>query len=474
VTSLRSCDAPQSPPRAVRLLCAAAYTALVIYGSLVPLEFEPLPIETAIDRFKHTQDFDIPIYGRADLVANLVLYVPVGLLIAWSAGPRRRSALLSCLAVLFAGVASAALAIGVEFIQLWFPARTVSLNDLRAEVVGGTVGALSYLPARYLGRTFSLEAIVKHWSVTRAGVLYVAGMVAFSLLPGDFVLSLEEFRQKLSSERVALIPLTDTGRDAMSLLKLALHVASYVPIGYWLSHVARRTAARNSFRAAASVRAVLGGAGIALFVEILQLAVFSRYSSSTSVLTGVLGTMVGVLVHFVATQDAKRRPRWLQWFAARLATPTAWWVAVMLLSAAISALMLAPFRLATSEQRVERWKCFRNPPFAAMYVGQEFAALTNVLHKGLPFFALGMAIAQATHLQGTSSTVKVVALGTTYAAILGTCIEVAQVYVDVHLPDGTDVLIYAFSTGVGAGGVCYVRSMRRRLTHDSTKGVPCP
>lgn len=444
--------------RALRMCVAAAYCLLIVYGSLVPLDFQPLPLDEAVDRFKNINDLDINVHGRADLVANLLLYIPLGLLLAYSLAPRRSSYVLCGLAVLVAAAASAGIAVGVEFLQLWFPARTVSLNDLRAEIVGGIVGALSYVGARALSSRFSFQSLVRHWSVSRVGFAYFAGMLAFSLLPGDFVLSKDEFHAKLADGRVQLVPFAEVTLDAFSVVRIALHVASFVPIGYWLAHLFQPINAGGSIRPRALFGALTAGAGVAILNELVQLAVFTRFSTTTAVITGTLGTTCGVALQMLTALDANSRPAWLRSVMEMATRRRTYRVAAFLISAAIVVLMLAPFHVATAEERAHRWQLFRQPLFAAMYVSTEFAALTNILHKGLPFFVLGAAMARSTDPSPPKSAFAKAVVMVAYAALLGGGIEVAQVYLDVHQPDLTDVLIYALAAATGVAVVYQIRA----------------
>ena len=57
------------------------YAAFVVYGSLVPLEYRPLPPGEAWARFQQIPYLNLGVGSRADWVANGVLYVPLGFLL---------------------------------------------------------------------------------------------------------------------------------------------------------------------------------------------------------------------------------------------------------------------------------------------------------------------------------------------------------------------------------------------------------
>ena len=134
------------------------YAIFVVYGSLVPFDFQPLPFDQAWAAFRQTPFLTLGVESRADWVANGVLYVPLGFLgvRALGGGGARLIAVLASL--ILAGL----LAFAVEFAQLSFPPRTVSQNDLLAECIGSLVGVVA---AHALG-----PWLVRWWQAWRTDV----------------------------------------------------------------------------------------------------------------------------------------------------------------------------------------------------------------------------------------------------------------------------------------------------------------
>jgi VanZ family protein len=115
-------------------LAALAYAVFVVYGSLVPLAFRYRPLMAAWDAFLQTPYLHLGLGSRADWVANILLYIPLGFLATgWIAAASRSRGVAAGVVVL---VFCVLLAVGVEFAQLYFPPRTVSLNDIVAESSG--------------------------------------------------------------------------------------------------------------------------------------------------------------------------------------------------------------------------------------------------------------------------------------------------------------------------------------------------
>jgi VanZ family protein len=119
----------------------ALYLLFVIYGSLVPLAFNNLPVETAVSQFKAIRYLNLGAGSRADWIANIVLYIPLAFGLSATFGGIRHPLARALIAIIIL-VFCLALAVAVEFTQLFFPPRTVSINDLIAEALGSVIGIL--------------------------------------------------------------------------------------------------------------------------------------------------------------------------------------------------------------------------------------------------------------------------------------------------------------------------------------------
>ena len=116
-------------------LAALAYAALIVYGSLYPFS-------GWTTRDVKLFAFLLPEWAghlsRADLVTNVLAYMPLGLMLArwW----RKRGGLLGAIAI--PTLIGASLSFAMEFSQQYVPSRVASLSDLLANTLGTVVGAL--------------------------------------------------------------------------------------------------------------------------------------------------------------------------------------------------------------------------------------------------------------------------------------------------------------------------------------------
>ena len=433
-------------PAASLFLLALGCGIAIVYGSLVPLNYRPLPWEETLARFRETPVLNISVGGRADWLANLFIYIPFGFLLTLS-GCRLSSVVVWRIFVtLLAILVGAAVAVAVEMAQLWFPPRTVSQNDIQAEIIGTVVGSILALVASIAGLAILTwvrplqSAIFSKWGLT-----YLAALTIYSVMPGDLVISWDELWLKLTKKPINWIPFADFDWSKESFLSRAFNLFCYFPVGYLAAQWKRR----DDWISSAAIAAWLGGC-YAMAMEIVQLPIYSRETTITAVLVGAFGAALGGACQnfFLAPE---RRPRWLIALLNVIQNPAAAWLAVALFAAVIAVVMLAPFTIIQDpEVRASRWDGFFRVPFAALYVSTEFGALTSILRKGAVFAILGGLIRLAMGGSKRASGTIAIWLGVaTFCACFGVAIEMAQVVIDAHQPDGTDVLIYTASALVG-------------------------
>jgi VanZ family protein len=270
----------------VALWLFLVYGAFVVYGSLVPLDFQPMPLDAAWVRFQQIPYLELGVGSRADWVANGVLYAPLAFLGARLVRGQRATPWLIALPLVVA--ACLALAAGVEFAQLFFPPRTVSQNDLIAEGLGSLVGALAApalagwldrLAAAWLGGGGALLG-------RRLLELGAVGYVLLCFFPYDLLLSVDELADKwrgdgwawwlAPSERgLAIVALQLVVEAALSLLVGALLVRHS-----WPGRIHRPTV-------------LAAGLLLGLGIEIGQFFVASGVSQGASVLSRVAGVAAG-------------------------------------------------------------------------------------------------------------------------------------------------------------------------------------
>ena len=273
-------------PRILLTMVALAYLLFVLYGSFVPLRISPLSFPDAILAFRNAPWLDMRTGHRSDWVANVLLFVPLACLWLGAVWPRRST--FRALASIAVFVACAGLAVSIEFTQVYFPSRTVSLNDMAAETIGAGLGVAAWwmfggaLTAQIV--TGALMLRTTSWLERVLGI-YLCGLVLWALLPLDLTLSPVEIYTKYKTGNLILTPFlfhqATWGATASGFLP---EIARWVPVGLLC----------RQLRSRATFATQLGTAvGIAAAVELLQLFVSTRVADVNDILAAGLGAAIG-------------------------------------------------------------------------------------------------------------------------------------------------------------------------------------
>ncbi len=358
-------------------LFAVAYLAFVVYGSLVPLAYRSVPWDEAVERFRAIEYLNLGIDSRADWVANLLLFIPLAFLWAGVVWPRRQAGWRP-LAALLVVACSGAWALAIEFTQIFFPPRTVSINDIVAESLGALVGvALWWRFGPATERWFQSLALARGTASVAARVLtvYLLLLYGYNLLPLDLTISPVEIYHKWRQGKVIWLPFSAPYPSlAHQLYDVASDIAIWVPVAF-LWRATGRKAAGQAWTATVFSASLL---------EFLQVFVFSRVSDVTDILTAALGATIGCALFRqgaapTSTPPAPGRPRLLPWLAAIVV-----WLGVL------AVVFWYPFDFNFDRSFLRtRVEGLGRVPFEAYYYGTEFRAITEVLHKTLFMAPLG-------------------------------------------------------------------------------------
>lgn len=270
------------------------YLLFVVYGSLVPFEYRSHSIDEAVAKFSNIPYLALGIASRADWVANIVLYVPLSFLAClWLGGSGRIRAVhyfvLPVVLALMLVIAAA-----VEFMQIFFAPRTVSINDLISETLGSLGGIALWL----FGRHWLLHLLQSfrqggHQSIVAVLSAYGLFYLAQSLFPFDVVVSLDELSWKLSSDRYALLLAGDGSSTLRIFARLLGEVVAIVPLGVLvaLAYPHLNLGGQGTFRRAFFIGAVLGGC-----LEFAQFFMASGVSQGLSVVVRGFGFTAGAML----------------------------------------------------------------------------------------------------------------------------------------------------------------------------------
>jgi VanZ family protein len=419
-------------------LLLVGWALFIVYGTTLPLSFSttwrdlPVAVSEALGGLSHRPS--IP-----DLVSNVALFAPLGLLLAARVAIRGRGWVLS---VTLAALAGGALSLGVELLQLFLP-RITSPWDLLANTAGAAAGALVGWPvAAHLwpGLASPLRRAVVRRPMATLALIAILALFAAALEP--FRLSIDVGLIKRAVKAARLVPFGETVDGSVVELRawaLTGELLWWILLG-GLIGLALREAGRRG--AGALFGAALSGVAVAAAVEMAQLAAIGRTTDATSVVLAAIGTLIGA----GCTLTADRPP-------SAWATPAlALWAAAILLDS------WTPPRLTLPDELPWRGLI----PFYAYYLDTDVNAVVDLLREASRFLPLGALVA-ARGRGGGQLRAGLAGLG------FGLLLEAGQLFLVDRTPDVTDAL----SASAGAVlGCTMARRAREIWLEASGSGAP--
>jgi glycopeptide antibiotics resistance protein len=455
---------PRNPDASFYLWLAHALLLLTVYGSLIPLRFQPMPLGEALERFRHMHRYDPKLTeARGDWVVNMVQYAAVSFCyMAALAVDRRQSRGLWAAAVVVP--ASWCVALATEFLQVYFPPRTVSVNDVLVECLGTALGAAAWLLA---GQRLT-DWLRRFWGgrglsalAAQALPAYLAVLLVAHLVPFDVILGRKELAEKFHQGRILLVPFSHLATEGIKgLAKWVTNFAAFLPVGVLLGLLPRWS--RQSARAI-----LVLGLGLTAAVEFLQLLVYTRFCDVTDILTGTGAVFLGWYVsrglqdprppgglpgRFRAACDAalRRASRWGPAPWVRLALG---WALILVVAnwqpfdftAAPARFVEADPDLTDEDTSVFGIRRMSWAPLVDYYWGSRYEALNQFLWRAASFAPLGVLLALA-----LGSRQRRGALRTVGAAFgLAVVIEIGQYFIPQRHPSVTDILIETLGAWLG-------------------------
>lgn len=405
-----------------------AYTLFVVYGSLVPLEWREHTLDQAVYLFARIPWLDLGAVSRADWVANIVLYLPLAFFASalWIGQWQRGLPLLRTASVLGFCLS---LAVAVEFAQIFFAPRTVSLNDLVAETLGSLAGIGIWL--------FAHKPLIRLWEDYRAGgrrslrgatAGFALAYLGLALFPFDFVISSAELAEKWQSGNIGLLL---AGHDSWlrTLARLGAEGVAILPLGILLGLLARNISLPRTF---------ILGAALGLVLELVQLFLFSGVTQGASVLIRGLGLSGGAALGLWIDSHGLQAPaRWVR----RLAP-----LALLAYLPALFALAgWAKYSFLGVMPGLSRIPDIVWLPFYFHYYSTEPVALASLLANLTLYAPLGL-LAWSLQMRRAPELRSGAVQPALWAALLATLVEGSKLFLDGAHPDPTNLLI------AGCGG----------------------
>lgn len=388
-------------------LCALVYGAMLIYGTLYPFQGWRMPEGGFFQHFLDTQLLNL---SRTDLVLNVLVYMPAGLLLACLLARR----LSWTVAIGLATLIGMALSLALETTQVFLPARTSALSDLLLNSAGALIGGSAALVVS--GKTW--------WGLRLHGFRQAFFLPGALVNIGFIVLGLWCLSQlsplvpspAISNLRDGLKPIwhSVTGQSSFVVVQSLVYCCYVLALGGIFLSLSR------SRRVGLLLFALL-----VFTVLLLKVPVVSRQLS--------LEALLGCTAAIVILSLLQRVPiRWLLICAGCLL---------------LSGYVMDTLRVSDSMQLYS----FNWVPFKGHM--QRLTGLANILESGWVFLAAGYILR---YVSASSRSLVAAWIGAVFIAGLAALLEAMQLGIPGRVPDITDVII-----AVAAWGCAWLGGLER-------------
>jgi glycopeptide antibiotics resistance protein len=304
------------PTRRTFVIGAVAAIAFAAYGSLVPFDLRAISLDVAIREYLTFWSAPRIYLRRADVVANILLAIPIGFcLLGAQMVDRRRGAGRLAAHALATTAAGTVIAFLLEFSQIFVNDRVVSQSDVLAQTFGTWIGVAAWIAigqsmTEWLrGRRRRGHRLPQGPRRLQSALgIYAAVWLLSMWLPLDLTLSPTVLVSKWRAGAIVLVPF---GGQYDSFVEMVSDVFSTFFSAIPLGALALLTAAGLGWQWRLVSAGVAGGLFV-LGAELVQLLVSGRVFDVTDILIGALGIVSGLWLtaRYVALPD-------------RLATPSA-------------------------------------------------------------------------------------------------------------------------------------------------------
>lgn len=453
---------------------ALGYLLVVGWFSLTPFDFGSSPVgQESLTRI----GLPLAAVHRPDALANVALFVPLGLLLRVMLLRRGWSEAGSLLAAV--GIAGAA-AYGIEWAQRFSASRVSSVADLTCNVAGALIGAALVSAARASGAALLAVQgrVIRDWEEDvrkrPSGVaarLMAAGLLLAAMAPFDVTFSINRLVESARSANLtpfgqnarpgeAIAPAVPdqssiaVNKQARDRVQLALD-GVWVVCGYAVLavFVRRYLVAHCRMTAlAALVWTVAACVMLAAACFLAQMLIISRASDVTDVVLAAVGAMIGAAVSARLIAAWRDDADEFQSVRARIVL-----AGLVACGAFVCARQLAPFRPQLStDSIIQGIASIEWLPMAAYQRARLPVAMDDLLSKLGMFAAIGAAAAWRRWLMAAAFdrgyTVRLALVVVAGMAVL----ESVQILLPSRMPSVTDLLIAAAGVPIGVGVFRYV------------------
>jgi VanZ family protein len=426
--------APLVDRRAQLALWAGVYALAIVYVSVVlgpnGVNFVPRDPLAAWHTLSATPYLNTGSDQRPDWMANLLMLVPLGFLVAGALRPRR-GRIRRGLAAVAAFCGCVGFIVAVKYAQLFFPPRTVSLNYILAQSLGCLLGVALFSLSH--DRLIALRQFVVYGgrrALTVACGLYALALFLFFLFPFDLALSPEDLRERVAVLPHLLASWPGEGRPpGLRVIMVLMATAATIPVGSFLTLASR---SRSLLRIAVIGCLIMSG------VAAVSLLLVDATPSLAAIGYRTVGVVIGgILVKQFEGQDPAR---WRNLLAALVP----WLVPLYVLGLVFVNGLLTPHWRDPAEA-LAAFNDLGLLPFYHHYIVSKAHAAQSVAVELVCFAPIGVMV--ALRRGGGRASVWGAAVA---AFLFSLAIELGRLFKPGLQPDFSNAIIAAIAAGLAA------------------------
>lgn len=288
-------DTLHEPDRRLLCLIGVGVALFAVYGSLLPFDFREGELTLAIADLLSTSTWPPRVESLGDLIANVLLFVPIGFCFIGALQGSRQTSRSASLMVIGASVL---FSFGLELAQEFLRWRTATMTDVQAETIGtmSGIGLWSWRGPAWAAWASGHLARIDRSPATRRLTFY-ALLYAFALLfPLDVTIRPWDIAEKFHDGRLIQASLGGDVWQAHVILRLVLAVLLATPLGVLAVLGWTRDRQPRPLLPALAL-----GAGGVVGLAIAQVFVFSRPTDLVAMLTGIGGVGLGSAAAVIMT-----------------------------------------------------------------------------------------------------------------------------------------------------------------------------
>ena len=421
---------------------ALAFIAFAIYGSLIPFEWRQIDPATAWEQFGSTFQFSpTGRLSRSDVLANVLLFVPIGFSLAAARLVDRPGWIALLRTALLILPVSLIVSVAAEFLQMFTSDRFPSGLDIVAQTVGTVVGITTW---QVIGQEFTnwireALAAAPHDRASHVLVAAAAAWIFVNLAPFDITIDMGDLAKRVRTGRISLVPFGQELSWARRGWDVIAETLSALPLGALGVSVMYLRGSR------VWPGAFIVGAGIVVAVECVQIFIRSHSADTGDALLGSAGVAAGV---WIGTRVLRRpdvapvmgRSEGASWRAVGV---LGLWCVVL------AAYHWQPYAFTVDYEAI-RLKVTEIPmlPFAGYLDGSYLNAFNDLLTKlalAVPLGFVASFVSRRDRVAFPSTTL----LWMIFASCVFGLLEAGQFFLPTRIPDPSDVLVGVAGAYVG-------------------------